>query len=147
MAIQTIERVPAGNARESLRQNNEALTPYRVLLVEDQPLVRIMLGSVLRSYPDIRVVGEAGDGEDAVKLAAHLRPDIVVMDFNLPKLNGVHATRRILASQPAMKVIGISFNVESYVQDAFASAGAVKFVDKHLASEKLYPAIISATKA
>lgn len=144
MAMQTTETI--GKAYEALQGSTGPLQPYRVLLVEDQPLLRIQLGLVLRSYLDIQVVGEAGDGEEAVKLAAQLRPDIVVMDFNLPKLNGALATRRILASQPTTKVIGISFNIESHVRKAFASAGAMGFVEKNLISEKLYPAILSATE-
>jgi PleD family two-component response regulator len=82
----------------------------RVLLVDDHIMVRQGLRSVLDAYGDIQVVGEARDGAEAVKLTETLRPRAVVMDINMPKMNGIEATERIKLHYPETIVIGISVN-------------------------------------
>lgn len=76
-----------------------------VLLVEDQTLVRTGFRMVIDSQPDLRVVGEAGDGVDGVAAAARLAPDVVVMDVRMPRLDGIEATRRVLASARPPRVL------------------------------------------
>src|SRR5215217_1902774 len=75
-------------------------SPVRVLLVDDHAMVRQGLRSVLDGYADLDVIAEAGDGEEAVNLAHLLGPDVIVMDVNLPRLDGIEATKRILLARP-----------------------------------------------
>ena len=79
--------------------------PLRVLLVDDHPLVREGLRALLTSLPDMTIVGEAGDGEEAVTMALELQPDIILMDLHLPKLNGIEATRRIVRASPHIGIL------------------------------------------
>ena len=77
----------------------------QVIVVDDHPLYREGLVTVISAMPDVEVVGQAGDGEQAVALAADLEPDVVVMDLHMPGLNGIDATRRITAGQPSVAVL------------------------------------------
>ena len=72
--------------------------PVRVLLVDDQPLLRRSLAMIIDSAPDLTVVGQAGDGADALAVARRTRPDVVLMDVRMPRLDGLQATRRICAA-------------------------------------------------
>ena len=116
-------------------------TPVRVLLVDDQALVRAGFRMVLDAQPDITVVGEAGDGVEAVALAGRLAPDIVLIDIRMPRLDGVEATRRILATDPAARVIVLTtFDLDEYVYAALG-AGASGFLLKDAGPEELLAAI------
>jgi DNA-binding NarL/FixJ family response regulator len=102
----------------------------RVLLADDHALVRAGLRSVLDSLPDIEVVGEAGDGNEAVALAAELKPDLVLMDISMPQLNGLEATRRVLKLRPAPRVLVVSMHADKeYVRRAL-QAGAFGYLLK-----------------
>lgn len=115
--------------------------PVRVLLVDDQALVRAGFRMVLDAQPDITVVGEAGDGVEAVALAGRLAPDIVLIDIRMPRLDGVEATRRILATDPAARVIVLTtFDLDEYVYAALG-AGASGFLLKDAGPEELLAAI------
>ncbi|HEY7533612.1 MAG TPA: response regulator transcription factor, partial [Nitrospiraceae bacterium] len=118
--------------------------PIRVLLADDHPMLRKGLRSVLDQYTDIEVVGEAADGEQAVTLARSLRPEIIVMDVSMPKLDGVKATTQILEEQPNIAVIGLSVHNSSQVEQSMKEAGAALFLTKELAVERLYEAIVAA---
>lgn len=79
--------------------------PLRLLLVDDHPLVREGLRALLTSLPDMTIVGEASDGEEAVAMALELQPDIILMDLHMPNLNGIEATRRILQASPHIGIL------------------------------------------
>jgi PAS domain S-box-containing protein len=113
----------------------------RVLLVDDHAMVRQGLRSVLECYADVEVVGEACNGEEAVASAERLRPAIVIMDINMPKMNGIEATARIKAQYPDITVIGLSVNVGGENQEAMLNAGAALLLTKEMAVEQLYGAI------
>ena len=114
----------------------------RVLLADDQALVRGGFGSILAGQPDMDVVGEAADGAEAVELALTTRPDVVVMDIRMPRLDGIAATRRLLErhASPARVLVLTTFNQEAYVYDALR-AGASGFLLKSSPPRELAGAI------
>lgn len=116
----------------------------RVLLVDDHAMVRDGLKSVLSSYQDIEVTGEAGNGEEALNLAREIAPNVVVMDVNMPKLDGIEATRRMTQEHPEIIVIGLSVNASSHVAQALQDAGAVAVLTKESAADLLYQTITKA---
>jgi DNA-binding NarL/FixJ family response regulator len=112
-----------------------------VLLVDDEPLVRLGFSMVLAAHDDLQVVGEAGNGAEAVELAGRLRPDVVVMDVRMPVLDGVAATRRIVsAGLPSRIVVLTTFDLDEH---AFAAlqAGASGFLLKNTEPAVLVAAI------
>jgi DNA-binding NarL/FixJ family response regulator len=112
-----------------------------VLIVDDQALVRVGLRKILESEPELTVVGEAGDGDEAVARARELRPDVVLMDIRMPGLDGIEATRRIVAAQPAVRVLILTtFGLDTYVFDALR-AGASGFMLKDAPPEELAAAV------
>jgi PAS domain S-box-containing protein len=118
----------------------------RILLVDDHAMVRQGLRSVLESYNDLEVVGEAGDGAAAISIAAALKPDVVVMDINMPKIDGIEATRHIVGEHPDVVVIGLSVQNERHIEEAMLKAGAAVFVTKERAAGQLYEAIVSTVR-
>jgi len=121
-----------------------ASSRIRVLLVDDHTLVRQGVKSLLESYPDVTVIGEAADGQQAVVLAAQLAPSLVLMDVNMPRMDGIEATRRLTDEWPEIPVIGLSVNDAPHVVEAMTAAGAVAVVSKDTAPERLYEAVLAA---
>jgi DNA-binding NarL/FixJ family response regulator len=112
-----------------------------VLLVDDHSLVRRGFRRMLEDEPDMEVVGEAGDGEESVKLAKKLQPRVVVMDCALPGMNGLDATRQIISESPETAVLMLSMHSEStWVRQAI-EAGAKGYVLKNAMDLELGPAI------
>jgi DNA-binding NarL/FixJ family response regulator len=112
-----------------------------VLIADDQALVRVGLRKILESEPDTSVVGEAGDGEDAVSGAQRLRPDVVLMDIRMPVLDGIEATRRIVRAQPGARILILTtFGLDGYVYDALR-AGASGFMLKDAPAEEIVAAV------
>jgi DNA-binding NarL/FixJ family response regulator len=111
-----------------------------VLIADDQALVRVGLRKILESEPELTVAGEASDGEDAVARARELHPDVVLMDIRMPVLDGIEATRRIVAAQPAVRVLILTtFGLDTYVFDALR-AGASGFMLKDAPPEEIVAA-------
>lgn len=102
----------------------------RVLLADDHPIFREGLETLLNACPDIQVVGEAENGEQAVELVQTHQPDVVVMDINMPVMNGIEATRLIKARHPSIYVIGLSMHGDQIVTKNFAEAGGDEYVSK-----------------
>ena len=120
--------------------------PVRVVLVDDQALFREALGTLLGVRDDIAVVGEAGDGDAAVRRVAELTPDVVLMDLRMPVLDGIAATRRIRAEHPATRVIALTTFDDD--EDVFAAlrAGAVGYLLKDVSSQRLVEAVLAAAR-
>jgi DNA-binding NarL/FixJ family response regulator len=115
--------------------------PVRLLLADDQPLLRTGFRMVLGSEPDLDIVGEAGDGAEAVDLARRLLPDVVLMDIRMPRMDGVAATRAIVAARlPVRVLILTTFDLDEYVVGALR-AGASGFLAKDVPAEDLVTAI------
>jgi DNA-binding NarL/FixJ family response regulator len=112
-----------------------------VLIADDQALVRVGLRKILEAEPETTVVGEAGDGQDAVTQARRLRPDVVLMDIRMPVLDGIEATRRIVGDRAATRVLILTtFGLDTYVYDAL-QAGASGFMLKDAPPEELAAAV------
>ncbi|WP_242901108.1 response regulator transcription factor [Actinomadura terrae] len=113
----------------------------RVLLVDDQHLVRMGLRMLCDSAPDLEVVGEAGDGRDAPRLVGELSPDVVLMDLRMPGVDGIAATRRITAAWPAVRVVVLTtFDDDDHLYPALA-AGAFGFMVKDAPPPELLRAV------
>jgi DNA-binding NarL/FixJ family response regulator len=120
---------PAGDAGAG---PDQASRPIRVLVCDDQMLVRTGYATIFAAQPDLEVVGEASDGQQAVDSARRLRPDVVVMDIRMPVLDGIEATRQLAGpgvADPVRILVVTTFNVDEYVYDALR-AGASGFLLK-----------------
>jgi DNA-binding NarL/FixJ family response regulator len=113
----------------------------RVLVADDESMIRAGLRMVLEAEDDLEVVGDASSGETAVRAVAALRPDVVLMDVRMPGMDGLAATRRILAADPDVRVVVLTtFNEDGYVREALR-AGAAGFLLKVAPPERLVEAI------
>jgi DNA-binding NarL/FixJ family response regulator len=113
----------------------------RVLIADDQALVRAGFRKLLESAPGVAVVGEAGDGREAVDLARRLRPSLVLMDIRMPRLDGIEATRRLTADGEGVRVLILTtFGLDDYVYEALR-AGASGFMLKDAPPEELLAAV------
>ncbi|WP_285117062.1 response regulator transcription factor [Leifsonia sp. fls2-241-R2A-40a] len=113
----------------------------RILLVDDQQLVRLGFRMVLEAEPDLVVVGEAADGAEAVRLAAGVRPDVVLMDVRMPALDGIEATRRIVEANPEARIIILTtFDLDEYAFGGLR-AGASGFLLKDARPDELIGAV------
>jgi DNA-binding NarL/FixJ family response regulator len=120
--------------------------PVRVLLVDDQALFREALATLLGVRPEIEVVGEAGNGAEALDRAATLHPDVVLMDLHMPVLDGVSATRRLRVEQPGTRVLALTTFDDD--EDVFAAlrAGAVGYLLKDVSADRLVEALLAAAR-
>lgn len=138
----------AASARNTLNHQGSdcASRAIRVLLVDDHAMMRQGLRAMLDGYKDVQIVGEAVNGLDAVRLAEQLRPRIVVMDINMPKMNGIEATREITSRDPHIIVIGLSVNASDNNYDAMTKAGAATLLTKEAAVDQLYQTMLTVLK-
>jgi PAS domain S-box-containing protein len=114
----------------------------RVLLADDHPLLRKGLAEMLLEQPRLDLVGEADDGQEAVEMALQLRPDVVLMDVSMPRMDGIEATRRIKEAAPEICIIGLSMHNEDDMASTMRNAGASDYLMKTVAAEELVDAIL-----
>ena len=118
--------------------------PIRVLIVDDHSMVRTGLATFIRVQPDLQLVGEARDGQAALRLCEQLEPDVILMDLVMPRMDGVAATRAIRERWPQVQVIALtSFQEKELVQDAL-QAGAISYLLKDVSTDELADAIRAA---
>lgn len=118
--------------------------PIRVMLVDDHAVVRSGLMAFLLAFEDLHLVGEASDGEEAVRVCGQVQPDVVLMDLVMPRMDGATATRQIRDAYPQVQVIALtSFKEEEMVQEVLR-AGAIGYLLKNVAAETLADAIRAA---
>ena len=122
------------------------MSAVRVLLVDDQALFREALGTLLDARPEVEVVGEAGDGHQALERAAALAPDVVLMDLHMPVLDGIGATRRLRVEQPGVRVLALTTFDDD--EDVFAAlrAGALGYLLKDVSGDRLVEALLAAAR-
>ena len=117
------------------------LAPIRVLVVDDEPLIRAGLRLILEGARDVSIVGEAADGESGIRLAAELQPDVILMDIRMPALSGIKATESITgAPRPPRVIVLTSFDTDDFILAALR-AGASGFLLKDAAPEELVAAV------
>jgi CheY-like chemotaxis protein len=137
---------PAAASASHATQQALLERPVRVLLVDDHAMVRQGLRSILDGYPNLDIIAEAGDGEEAITLARLLKPDLVVMDVNMPRLDGIEATKRIREELPSTYVVGLSVNEAEHIVKSMRAAGAAAFLTKESAADHLYETIGAVTR-
>ena len=113
----------------------------RVLLVDDHLFLRIGIRSLLSTYDDIEVIGESSNGEDAIRLAASMKPDVILMDLVMPGINGVEAIQKIMACQPDCHILVLTSFLEDEKIFAAIKAGALGYILKDASAEELVTAI------
>jgi two-component system invasion response regulator UvrY len=118
------------------------MQPIKLFIVDDHTLLREAFKMTLASHPHFLVIGEAGDGENAVELVPRLRPDVITMDINLPGINGIEATKQIRRMLPGAKVLGISLHTQPSYARKMMKAGAYGYVTKNTSTNEMFKAIM-----
>ena len=113
-----------------------------ILIVDDHRLVRETWGYILNSDRQFKVIAECGSGEEGVELARQLRPDIVIMDVNLPGITGIEATSLIRKFAPASRILGVSFHSQPAYAKKMLQTGARGYITKNSSSEEMFEAIM-----
>ena len=122
---------------------SESTKMIRLLIADDQRIFRSMISRTLAAIPGIEIVGEAGDGDEALRMAVELQPDIILMDVVMPTMNGIEATRRILDCCPQTRIIGLSVYDTTGMEELMRAAGAIAYVPKARHWDALLPTIYS----
>jgi len=135
-----VSPAPPASARPaaSCRDEKSSRDYASVLIVDDHPWVREAIASLLAQHEDVRIVGEAATGEEAIEAVRSCRPDLVVLDLYLPGLSGIAVTKRIVQECPSAKVLGLSIQADEGTIDTLKTAGAAGFLSKHQLVEDLY---------
>ena len=114
---------------------------HSIVLVDDHPLLRSALRSILEKQPDLKIIAEADNGEEAVRLAKELAPDIIIMDITMPGLNGLEATRQIKALNPGIAILALTVHSDSEHILGILEAGAAGYLTKSVFGEEVIQAI------
>jgi len=117
------------------------MAPLRLLVVDDHIVVRTGLKSLLSTQPEMVVVGEAADGQEAIDRARELRPDVIIMDISMPVMDGIEATRRITAAMPEANILALTVHEDKQFFLSMVAAGARGYISKQAASQDLVAAI------
>jgi len=117
-----------------------------VLLVDDHPVMRQLMRELLDSHADITIIGEAGNGEDAVAEVTTLQPSVVILDITLPTMSGIQATELMKRRSPRTAIIGLTAGVQGHTEQAMLAAGAVAIINKAEVFDALYPTILQAVR-
>ena len=117
-----------------------------ILIVDDHTLVRETWSEILNSDPRFKVVAQAGNGEQAIEFAKQLRPNIIVMDVNLPGMNGIDATHEVLKSSPESKVLGVSMHTQPAYARKMLQNGASGYVTKNSSRQEMFEALLEINK-
>lgn len=115
--------------------------PIRVIIVDDQPIIRSGLAAFLMAYPELQLVGEANDGEEAIELCELIQPDVVLMDVKMPRMDGISAARQIHARWPSIRILILTSFKDDDTVDRAMSAGATGFILKDVGADDLALAI------
>lgn len=103
----------------------------KVLLVDDSAIIRKSIKTILDNQPEIQVIGECKDGKEVIPFLQHIKPDIILMDYRMPIVNGIEATKLVIELFPEIKIIGFSCDDDSTTKEAFFKSGAVEFLSKY----------------
>jgi DNA-binding NarL/FixJ family response regulator len=125
----------------AIAKQNRTTDKLRILLADDHAVLRDGLRGLINRQPDMEVVGEAADGHAALKLARRLRPDLLLMDVSMPKLDGIAATRELKKSCPQVRVIAYTAHTSAVVLSQMRRAGAVGYVCKDVDPEEILTAL------
>jgi len=141
-ALTTPEKHPHPNGKSV---HYDAKHPARVVVADDHRLFREGLINLLSQEPTLSIIGEASDGQEAVELCGKLRPDLLICDVTMPKLNGVQVTKQVSREFPEIRIIGLSMHEREDMADAMRAAGAVAYVTKSGPSDQLLSVIRQVT--
>ena len=144
-ATDQVEHKKRGRKKAPKKQEGSA-RKIRLMLADDHVVMRQALSAMLEQYDDIEIIGEASDGEEAIKLAAELVPDVILMDISMPRMDGLEATRLILAHNPDIRIIGLSMHERADQSDVMLRAGAAAFCSKTGDTENLVAEIRNGKK-
>ena len=137
-----LDAQPASDAASREESRPQSVSPsIRVLIADDHALFRDGLARVVDRVPDIQVIGQANDGQEAIELSRKFKPDIILMDVNMPGVNGIEATRRIHEELPHIRIIGLSMHEDLDHAQAMKDAGATGYQNKGCAAAELVAAI------
>ncbi|HYE56078.1 MAG TPA: response regulator transcription factor [Chitinophagaceae bacterium] len=124
-----------------LQHNTTSPKKIRILITDDHTLLREAWKVILDSHPDFTVIAECGSGEEAIEAAKTLRPDVVLMDYNLPGITGAEATQQIRKYSPGSRIVSISQHTQPVYARKMLQAGALGYVTKNSSKDEMYTAI------
>jgi DNA-binding NarL/FixJ family response regulator len=120
--------------------------PFRIVVCDDQPAFRMIICTVLRLEPDMEVVGEGGDGKQAIELAVRLKPDVLLLDIAMPVMDGLEALPHIRAGSPGTKVVMLTGVANDSVRQSALDGGAALFLEKGVDIDVLVRSVVELSR-